>query len=145
MNNILLSEHQQHCRAAHQQVLLLRDLYEDLLLDDDCGLEISRLGGGKRAHELGIDSEILDAKLAELELLPAPPDPEREGVLEVLAKLRSALGPAEGTPFIDRLAAEEQELMELCEALAIHDPDEAIADIIARTRSALERLRAAAA
>jgi hypothetical protein len=145
MNNILLSEHQQHCRAAHQQVLLLRDLYEDLLLDDDCGLEISKLGGGKRAHELGIDSEILDAKLAELELLPAPPDPEREGVLEALARLKSALGSAEDTPFIDRLVAEEKVLLELCEALAVHDPDPAIADVIARTRSAVERLRGAAA
>jgi hypothetical protein len=143
MGKILLTEHEQLCRAAHQQVAMLRDLYDHLLLDESSGQEIPRFSARDRMRELHHDSELLAAKLDALDLLPAPPDPEREGVLESLAKLKRALTDEGDAGIAERLVQEECELAQLCEGLAQHDRDPALAESIVKTHAAIERLTAA--
>jgi hypothetical protein len=145
MGDIVLTEHQQLCRTAHQQVAMLRDLYDHLLLDEDSGLELEIPGFSARDRmgELEHDSEMLAAKLDALELLPAPPDPEWEGVLEALAKLKRALTGQGDSGVLDRFVQEEGELLRLTEGLAQHDRDPALAESIAKTRAALGRLQSA--
>jgi hypothetical protein len=143
MADIVLTEHQQLCRTAHQQVALLRDLYAHLLLDENSGLEPPGFSARDRIRELEHDGELLAAKLAALDLLPAPPDPEWEGVLEALAKFKGALTGRADAGAAGRLIEEEAELLRLIEGLAQHDRDPALARSIAKTRAALERLRAA--
>jgi hypothetical protein len=143
MGDIVLTEHEQLCRTAHQQVAMLRDLYDHLLLDEDSGLEIPGFSAHDRMHELGQDSEMLAAKLDALDLLPAPPDPEWEGILESLAKFKRALTHERDAGVAERLSKEEGELARLIECLAQHDRDPALAQSLAKTQAALERLRAA--
>jgi hypothetical protein len=142
MGDIVLTEHQQLCRTAHQQVAMVRDLYDHLLLDEDSGVEIPGFNAHDRMNELGRDSEMLAAKLDALDLLPAPPDPEWEGVLESLAKFKRALTQQREAGVAERLIKEESELARLSECLAQHDPDPALARSIERTHAALERLGA---
>jgi hypothetical protein len=143
MGDIVLTEHEQLCRTAHQQVALLRDLYDHLLLDESSGLEIPGFNARDRVHELQDDGEMLGTKLEALGLLPAPPDPEREVVLEALAKLKRALTGQGDAGVAGRLIEEESELLRLSEGLAQHDRDPALVQAISRTRAAVERLKSA--
>jgi hypothetical protein len=140
MGNVVLTEHQQLCRAAQQQAAMLRDLYDHLLLDEGSGLRIPGFSVRDRMRELEHDSEMLASKLAALDLLPMHPDPEREAVLESLAKLKGALSNRSDAGVAERLIEEEGELVRLSECLARHDPDPALARSIAKARAALERL-----
>lgn len=143
MGNIVLTEHEQLCRTAHEQVAILRGLYEHLLLEEGSEAKIPGFSAGDRVSELQHVSEMLSAKLEALDLLPALPDPEREGVLMAFAKLKDAFTSEGDADFTVRLGEEEGELLRLSECLAQHDHDPALGDIIEQTRVACERLRSA--
>lgn len=144
MGDIVLTEHQQLCRTAHQQVAMLCDLYDHLLLDEQSGADIPGFSATARKHELQRASELLSAKLDALDLLPAPPDPEWEGVLEAFSRLKSAFTSGGDAAFAERLGDAEDELLRLIESLAQHDCDPALDEAIERTRVACRRLTAAA-
>jgi hypothetical protein len=72
-----------------------------------------------------------------------PPDPERELMLESLAKFKSALTQQPDAGAAERLIEEEGELLRLTESLAQHDRDPALVQSVAQTRAAHERLRSA--
>lgn len=143
MGAIVLSEHEQLCRTAHQQVAMLRHLYQDLLVDEGEGPEIPGFSVRDRMNELAHTGDLLSAKLKALGLLPASPDPEWEGVLEAVTKLKRAFSAEGDTVFAERLAEEEDELLGLLQSLAHHDPDPALDDSAERAREALKRLGSA--
>lgn len=139
MSTTVLSEHQSACRAAHEQVQTLEHLYDHLVADEK-GAAMERLQVTRRRQELSTTRKLLSAKLEELGLLRTEPDPEREGLLEIVTSLKRAFGDDDAHAASERLAAEEKELLRLSEQLAEHDDDDALAGSVADTRAAIARL-----
>ncbi len=143
MSDIVLTEHQQLCRTAHQQIAMLRHLYDDFLVGGSTDSAIRGFSAGDRIRELHQAEGILSAKLEALDLLPASPDPEWEGVLEAVTRLKRVFSAEGDTALAERLYEEELELLRLSERLAQHDPDPALGASIELTREALQRLKSA--
>lgn len=139
MNNAVLTDRQSACRAAHEQAELLQHLYDDLF-GDAGGDRCAAFQLDRRLQELRTASRLLAGKLSQLGLLRTQPDPEREGLLEVLTGLKQAFGAGDERAASDRLLAEEQEFLKLNEQLAEHDEDDALAATIKDTRAAIARL-----
>ena len=140
MGEIVLTEHQIACRAAHEQVQFLRHLYEGIL-DGQFERGPGGIDAEARGKELQEFQRLLSGKLKELELLPTRPDPEKEGMIELFTKIRQALKQEENQPVGGRLVTEECELLRLSESLSSHDRDPAIDAHIEKSRSAIDRLR----
>lgn len=139
MNNALLNDYQSACRAAHKQVQMLQDLYRDFLE------KIAELRVGfdveKRRGELRDFRVALAQKLKDQHLLPTRPDPEREGLVELLTGVMDAFTPEDHSAARERLATEESELLRLAEQLAAHDQDPLVEKAVARTRATIDLLR----
>lgn len=145
MGDIVLTEHEQLCRTAHEQVAILQSLYDHLLLDESSETKILGFSARDRVRELKHASEMLSHKLEALDLLPAIPDPEREGVLAVFAKLKHAFDSESDSALAERLGEEEGELLRLSECLAQHDRDPALSESLERTRVVCQHLKSASA
>lgn len=133
----LLTQFQGACRAAHEQAQMLEDLYRHFSgeLRETAGID-----AGERIGQLERYRDYLQAALEEQDLLPSRPDPEREGLVEFLAGIKSAFSP-EGRPAAaERLATEEAELLRLTEEILEERKDEPLAEARARTREAVTRL-----
>ena len=145
MPNTLLTEYQSACRAAHEQVQMLQDLYQHLSGNEKLPA-IASIDVSERVRQLRAYEEILSRKLREQDLLPTRPDPEREGLLELMTELKAAITGGGDRPATDeRLAAEESELLQLTEQILQHEEDEAIRDARASTREAIASLSASGA
>jgi hypothetical protein len=141
MASTVLTEFQGACRAAYEQVQMLQDLYEHLA--GQAGhRDLTSINVDQRIGELRHFQELLSGKLQQQDLLPTRPDPEKEGLLELLTELKAAFGGANRPAASERLAAEEAELLQATGQLLAHEQDEAIADAHARTRDAIARLSA---
>lgn len=136
MENAVLTERQSACRAAHEQVQLLQHLYSRLAADG----QVEGIEADRRLNELRDDRQLLAGKLKQLGILRTEPDPEREGLLELAAELKRALGADDQGAVGRRLATEEREFLRLCEQLGAQDEDEQIVESIDRTRAAIGRL-----
>lgn len=143
MSNTLLTEQQSACRAAHEQVQMLQDLYKRLLGDEDERHAV-RFRLDQRTGELLRDRNVLARKLEELDLLRTEPDPEREGILEVITELKRAFSLDDDNAVGERLIHEEQELLQLAKQLAQHDEDDAVAEIVRNTGEAIRHLESLA-
>jgi len=141
MPGTVLTEYQSACRAAHQQVQMLEDLYEHLAGKENLRA-VASVDVERRIRELRSFQETLAQKLEEQELLPMRPDPEREGLLELLTDVKAAFSGDDRPAADDRLTAEESELLQLTEQMLAHDDDAAIAEACACTRDAIARLSA---
>jgi len=141
MPGTVLTEYQSACRAAHQQVQMLEDLYEHLAGKENLRA-VASVDVERRIRELRSFQETLAQKLEEQELLPMRPDPEREGLLELLTDVKAAFSGDDRPAADDRLTAEESELLQLTEQMLAHDDDAAIAEACAGTREAIARLSA---
>jgi hypothetical protein len=135
----VLTEYQGACRGAHQQVQLLQDLYEHLAGKGNLPA-VASMDAGERIRELRAYEEALARKLEEQELLPMRPDPEKEGLLELITDLKAAFGSDDRPAAYERLAAEESDLLHLTEQMLQHDDDASIREGRARTREAIARL-----
>lgn len=144
MSGTLLTDFQSACRAAHEQVQMLQDLYEHLGGADSGGTRTS-IDAQKRMTELRDLEELLARKLREQDLLPTRPDPEREGLLELITGMKASVT-GEARPAADeRLAAEETELLQHVEQMLKEDDDASIGKACARTREAVAQLCGSAA
>lgn len=114
MNGLLLSDYQAACRAAHEQVQLLGDLYEHLA--EMAGTEAD-IRPDRRRGELRDFLALLESELERQDLLPKQPDPEREEALELLTGLEGRLTAENRQAVTRRLALEEERLLELGERL----------------------------
>jgi len=141
MANTLLNQFQGACRAAYSQVQLLQDLYE-YLASQEGHRDLTAIDVDKRIRELQSFKELLSEKLRQQDLLPTRPDPEREGLLELITEVKAAFGGDKTPAASERLAAEEAELLQTAGQMLAHEEDEAIADAHARTRDAIARLSA---
>jgi hypothetical protein len=139
MGEIVLSEHQLACRAAHERVQYLRHLYRDIL-DGRIEYGLAGIDLQARVQELQEYQRLLSGKLKELELLPMRPDPEKEGMIEFFTKIRQALTQEVDQAVGGRLMTEECELLRLSESLASHDRDAAIQVHIEKSRAAIDAL-----
>jgi hypothetical protein len=144
MPNTLLTEYQSACRAAHEQVQMLQDLYQHLSGNQNLPA-IASVDVSERVRQLRAYQEILSRKLREQDLLPTRPDPEREGLLELMTELKAAITGGDRPATDERLAAEESELLQLTEQILQHQEDEAIRDARASTREAIASLSASGA
>jgi hypothetical protein len=141
MANTLLTEFQGACRAAYEQVQMLQDLYEHLA--GRAGHpDLTSINVDQRIGELRHFQDLLSGKLQQQDLLPSRPDPEKEGLLELITELKAAFGGENPPAASERLAAEEAELLQATGQMLAHEQDEAIADAYARTREAIARLSA---
>jgi hypothetical protein len=141
MPGTVLTEYQSACRAAHQQVQLLRNLYEHIARKENLRA-VASIDVDRRIRELRSFQETLSRKLEEQELLPMHPDPEKEGLLELLTDVKAAFSGDDRRAADDRLTAEESELLRLTEQMLAHDEDAAVAEACAGTRDAIARLSA---
>jgi hypothetical protein len=143
MPNTLLTEYQSACRAAHEQVQMLQDLYQHLSGKEHVHA-IASIDVPERLRQLRDYQEILSRKLQEQDLLPTQPDPERESLLELVTELKAAITGGDRPATGERLAAEESELLQLTEQILRHDVDGAVRQARARTREAIASLLASA-
>ena len=141
MPGTVLTEYQSACRAAHQQVQLLQNLYEHIAGKENLRA-VASIDVDRRIRELRSFEETLSRKLEEQELLPMHPDPEKEGLLELFTDVRAAFSGNDRRAADDRLTAEESELLRLTEQMLAHDDDAAVAEACACTRDAIARLSA---
>ena len=139
MPNTLLTEFQGACRAAYSQVQMLQDLYAHLA-GQEGHRDLASIDVDERIRELRSFQGLLSDKLKEQDLLPTRPDPEREGLLELITEIKAAFGSDNRPAASERLAAEETELLQAAEQILAHEQDEALADARARTRDAIARL-----
>jgi hypothetical protein len=137
MPNTLLTDFQGACRAAHEQVQMLQDLYEHLCGPDSAAASID---ADERLAELRDFQDVLSQKLEEQDLLPTRPDPEREGLLELITGVKAAVTGEEKPAADERLASEESELLQHIEKMLEHDKDAALEEARGRTRDAIARL-----
>jgi hypothetical protein len=139
MPNTLLTEFQGACRAAHEQVQMLQDLYEHL-----CGpeshLAAASTDADNRLAELRDLEEVLSQRLKEQDLLPKQPDPERESLLELITGMKATVTGEEQPAADERLATEETELLQHIEKMLEHGEDAALEEARGRTRDAIARL-----
>jgi hypothetical protein len=139
MPNTLLTEFQSACRAAHEQVQLLKDLYEHL-----CGpqshLAAASIDVEHRVAELTSLKDVLSQKLEQQDLLPTQPDPERESLLELITGVKATVTGEEKPAADERLATEESELLQHIEKMLEHDDDASLEEARSRTRDAIARL-----
>jgi hypothetical protein len=136
MSNIVLTEYQSACRAAHEQVQLLQDLYEQL--SGTTGAADVHLD--ERLAELRDFLAILSRELERQDLLPTQPDPEKEEVLEIFTEFKERFTPENHSAIKERLASEEKELLSLGEKLLTNDHPALLDDCLARSRDAVRRL-----
>ena len=138
MPNTLLTGFQSACRAAHEQVQMLQDLYDHL-----CGPErqfAASIDADERLAELHDFEQVLSQKLKEQDLLPTQPDPERESLLEWITGMKATVTGEEQPAADERLASEESELLQYIETMLEHDGDAALEEGRGRTRDAIARL-----
>ena len=139
MPNTLLTDFQSACRAAHEQVQMLQDLYEHL-----CGPQshfaAASIDVDDRVSELRHFQEVLSQKLKQHDLLPTQPDPERESLLELITEMKATVTGEEKPAADERLASEESELLQHIEKMLEHDDDAALEEARGRTRDAIARL-----
>lgn len=139
MPSTVLTEFQSACRAAHEQVQMLKDLYEHL-----CGpqshLAAASIDVEHRVAELTSLQEVLSQKLEQQDLLPTQPDPERESLLELITGVKATVTGEEKPAADERLATEESELLQYVEKILEHDNDVSLEEARARTRDAIARL-----
>jgi hypothetical protein len=144
MPNTLLTEFQSACRAAHEQVQMLKDLYEHL-----CGPQshhaAASIDAKHRVAELTSLQEVLSQKLEQQDLLPTQPDPERESLLELITGVKATVTGEEKPAADERLATEESELLQHIESMIEHDDDASLEEARARTRDVIARLAGPAA
>ncbi|MEX2495838.1 MAG: hypothetical protein WD448_07105 [Woeseia sp.] len=138
MNNLVLTEYQSACRAAHEQVQLLRDLYEHL--SSSHSAVASDPGVQQRLGELQGFLDVLARELERQDLLPSQPDPEKEEALEFLTGLKGRFTTDDNSAVRQRLAAEEKELLRLIGTLRRENSAVAPDDCLAATREAIHRL-----
>jgi hypothetical protein len=141
MPGTVLTEYQSACRAAHQQVQLLRDFYEHLV-DRENLRAVASIDVDRRLGELRSLEKTLSRKLQEQDLLPMRPDPEKEGLLELFTDVKAAFGGDNRPAADERLTSEEGELLQLTEQMLAHDNDTAVAEACAGIRDVLARLSA---
>ena len=139
MAETVLTELQSACRAAHEQVQLLKDLYQHLSERAAEGAT-GAVDAARRIQELDSYQALLARKLEELDLLPKQPDPEREGLLELLTEVKAAFTAEDRPAVSERLAAEERELRKLTTQLLQHEDDTAVRDACAATEQAIANL-----
>jgi hypothetical protein len=141
MPGTVLTELESACRAAHQQVQMLKDLYKHLAERENPRAVVS-VDIEQRIRELASFEDTLSRKLEQQELLPMRPDPEKEGLLELFTDVKAAFSGDERPAADDRLTVEEGELLQLTEQILKHDDDDAVAEACSRIRDAIARLAA---
>lgn len=139
MPNTLLTGFQSACRAAHEQVQMLQDLYEHL------GAPESRFAAAsidteQRMAQLTGLREVLSRKLKEQDLLPTRPDPERESLLEFLTGMKASMTGEENPAADERLATEETELLQHIEKMLEYDDDASLEEARLGTRDVIAKL-----
>jgi len=135
--NIVLTEYQSACRAAHEQVQLLQDLYRRL---SGASRAAEDLHLHERLDELQDFLAILSTELDRQNLLPSQPDPEKEEMLEMFTELKERFKTEGHSAVNERLAAEEETLLHLSEKLLEDRHAGSFDDCIAKTREAVRRL-----
>jgi hypothetical protein len=139
MSNTFLTDFQSACRAAHEQVQMLQDLYDHL-----CGPEsqfaAASIDADERLAELRVFEQVLAQKLKEQDLLPTQPDPERESLLELITGMKATVTGEEKPAADERLASEESELLQHIDKMLEHDGDAALEKARGRTREAIAKL-----
>lgn len=139
MPEAVLTEYQSACRAAHEQVQLLRHLYERLLDDESARLN-GQLNVDGRTRQLERDQNLLAGRLEKLGLLQSQPDPEKERLLELFTDLKRAFSDKDDRAVAERLIKEERNYLQFMQEAAGHDSDETLSDAILQTRAALAHL-----
>lgn len=139
MSGFVLNEYQSACRAAHEQVQLLEDLYGRLVetLAPESG---EGFRSDERAGELRWFRSLLHAMLRDENLLPKQPDPEREELLELLTEVKEVFSADERAAVSERLITEEYGLLRLGEQIRERRRSAALENELERTRSAIDRL-----
>lgn len=139
MNNTVLNDYQSACRAAHKQVQMLQDLYRDFL--EKIAAPGTGFDAATRIGQLRDFRAALSRKLRDEQLLPTRPDPEKEGLVELLTGVKDAFTPGERSAARERLASEELELLRLAEQLASVDDDPVVTQAISATQATIDELR----
>ena len=139
MSNTLLDEFQSACRAAHEQVQMLQDLYLHLYSAEG-PLAAASIDAEDRTRELRDLQEVLLRKLKEQDLLPTRPDPERESLLELITGMKASVTGEEKPAAEERLASEEGELLRYIEKMLERDDDASIEEARLATRDSIARL-----
>lgn len=138
MSNMILSEYQAACRAAHEQVQLLADLYEHL--SSRAPGAVPAVDLQQRLAALKEFREVLAAELKRQDLLPSQPDPEKEEALEFLTELKGRYTAEEHRAVQERLLSEERTLLQFSEQVLKEDARDALRKCHSQTQDAIRRL-----